>query len=230
MFLIFDLDGTLLDTLADLGESHNLALVERGLDAIPIDDYRYLVGKGLRNLSERTLTLQEESFKNLSKEAQDAAVSQHLARFQVLYHEHLLDKTVPYPGIPELLAQLKDKGLDMAVLSNKADHLTKQLIEHFFPEHPFLFVEGMNEDWPRKPDATFALELCKQFAKNPAETVLIGDTSTDMQTATNAGFIPLGVSWGFRKRAELFEYGAVAVMDSPSELANYIFDLQAPDE
>lgn len=229
MFCIFDLDGTLLDTLADLGNSHNLALQKRGLAAIPLDDYRYLVGKGLRNLSERTLTLQEENFKHLSKDEQAEAVSEHLACFKALYQAHLLDKTVPYPGIAELLEGLKDKGLDSAVLSNKADHLTKQVMAHFFPDYPFLFVEGMNEEWPRKPDATFALELCKQFGKTPAETLLIGDTSTDMQTATNAGFTPIGVSWGFRTRAELFEHGAVAVFDSPAELAAYLFEKQALD-
>lgn len=222
MFCIFDLDGTLLDTLSDLANAHNMALSKRGLMPIDTNRYRFLVGKGLRNLCHQTLSIQDEQYPNLPEEQQTLALEEHLHSFQQIYQEHLMDETVPYAGIYALLDSLKENKIDIAVLSNKADPLTKKLITHFFPNYTFLFIEGMNADWPRKPDAAFVLELCSKYAKSPTETYFIGDTSTDMQTAVNAGFRPIGVSWGFRSREELLEHGAAEVFDTAEELSRYL--------
>ncbi len=222
MFCLFDLDGTLLDTLFDLGNSHNLILKERGLSEISIDEYRYLVGKGLRNLSQAVLKLKDKQFSALSAEEAKAAVEQHLQRFQEVYGEQMLQTTKPYNGIIELLHTLLNAGIESAVLSNKADPFTKVIIAHYFPDYPFLFVEGMNQKWPRKPDASFALKLCKDFGKKPSDTYFIGDTSTDMQTAKNAGFHAVGVTWGFRDRAELLSHGADFIVDTADELSELL--------
>ncbi len=222
MFCIFDLDGTLLDTLQDLADSHNQALLDLGLEALPTDDYRFLVGKGLRNLCLRSLSLQYPAFSELDNSEQERLIEQHLAHFQSIYRRNLMVSTKPYPGIAAMLEQLKKAEIPCAVLSNKADPLTKKLIMHFFKDQNFVFIEGMSEAYPRKPDPTAALAFCAQLGLEPADCYFIGDTSTDMQTATNGGFIALGVSWGFRSREELFENGAVEVFDSPEDLGSYI--------
>lgn len=202
--VIFDLDGTLLDTLKDIADPANETLRAHGYPEHPIDAYRTFVGDGVRVLMERVLPATERA-----PETIDAMVEAMRGR----YREYLHRSTQPYPGIPELINGLAQAGLRLATLSNKLDDLTKDCIAHYFPDAPFHPVIGQSDAFPKKPDPTAALSIAQGWSLRPDHVAFVGDTSTDMQTATGAGMRPLGVAWGFRTREELQEYGAEAVVD-----------------
>lgn len=225
--VMFDLDGTLLDTLEDLAAAHNAALVRRGLEPIPMSEYRYLVGEGLRSLNRKALLRQDAAFAQLSRDEQEEALDAHLQASVAIYRERLWVKTQPYPGIEAMLRRLAAAGIGMGVLSNKADDMTKRLIAHFFPEIDFAFVEGMSARWPRKPDPSLALHCAARGGYAPAQVVFVGDTSTDMQTARAGGFTPFGVSWGFRAADELWANGALRVADRVEALRDMILAFDA---
>jgi phosphoglycolate phosphatase len=207
--IIFDLDGTLLNTLYDLAHAVNYAFYELGFPIHDIEKYKSFVGNGILKLFERALPENERNEKNINLIRQ---------RFIPYYEQHNSDFTEPYEGIPELLTGLQAKGLKIAVASNKYHKATEELIGKFFPEINFVAIFGQREGVPVKPNPTIVFDIL-QKARIPAkETLYVGDSGIDMQTALNAGIIPVGVSWGFRSHDELLKHGAKYILDSPSEL------------
>lgn len=209
--VIFDLDGTLLNTLGDLRGAVNASLALRSLPPRTIEEVRAFVGNGVRNLMKRALP------QSYTEEQIDAA----LADFRMWYAQHLCDETRPYEGILRLLDQLKCRGIHMAVLSNKLDSATKQLIDHYFPGQ-FDIVFGERVGIPRKPDPTSCLEVVDRFALPKDQIVYVGDSGVDMQTAKNAGLFAVGVTWGFRSREILTDNGADALIDYPAQLLDLL--------
>lgn len=205
--VLFDLDGTLADTLADLANAVNHALTTLGLPPHPVPAYRYFVGDGARNLIHRTLPADRQDL-----------LEPALALMRAHYDAHCFDETKLYPGIPELVTALHRRGLKLAVVSNKPDEFTKRMIAHYFPANPFSAVRGHLTGTPLKPDPTAPLQVAAALGIPPAQWLYLGDTNTDMQTAVKAGMYPVGVLWGFRERAELAAAGARRLIAAPSEL------------
>ncbi len=204
---LFDLDGTLLDSLHDIGEAMNHALATQGLPVHPLADYRRFVGEGVRVLVARAVPQGRED----SHEAV-------LASYKAFYAEHLLDHTRPYPGVREVLARLRGEGVKLAVLSNKPDAATRQLVAALLPEVRFGAIYGERAGVPRKPDPTAALGIAAELGVEPGDCAFIGDTAVDMETARAAGMYGVGVTWGFRGVEELQAHGARALAHSSDEL------------
>ena len=204
--ILFDLDGTLVDSLADIGESMNKALAAHGLPTHAIQRYRQFVGEGVEVLTKKATgdhpTLQP-------------AV---LATYRGLYSDNLLGNTVPYTGISELLAALHALPIQLAVLSNKPHGPTQRLVAALFPDVPFRAVYGQRPEVQRKPHPEAALHIAATLGVNPRDCVFVGDSAIDMRTANAADMFAVGVTWGFKSRAELTEFGANAVIDAPHEL------------
>ena len=205
--LIFDLDGTLADTLRDIMDALNHALHERGLPVHDRDAYRQLVGEGARQLVRDALPVEQRD-----------RVDEVLAAYRLRYAEHMLVHSRPYPGIRELLAELQRRRVPLAVLSNKPHEPTVKITSALFPDIRFTGVLGQRTGVPRKPDPTAALELCTALNCAPSEVGFLGDTRIDMQTARSAGMTAIGVQWGFRDAAELQAHGAHHLLAHPSEL------------
>ncbi|MBQ2953373.1 MAG: HAD family hydrolase [Clostridia bacterium] len=204
--VLFDLDGTLTDTLEDIATAMNRALRLHGLPEWPQEAYRYLVGNGARVLAQRCVRDWQE---------QAEAVR---ATYQAYYGDHNLVRTRPYDGVPEMLAGLQRQGLALAVLSNKPDQDTKAVVRHFFPEIPFVVVRGQVEGVPVKPDPAGALAVASQTGIEPGEWLYLGDTAVDMACARAAGMHPVGALWGFRTEKELRDSGAEHLISAPEEL------------
>jgi phosphoglycolate phosphatase len=204
---VFDLDGTLLNTLADLADSGNELLASYGMAPHPEPAFRYFVGNGSRKLMERILP-------GKSPEQIDEA----LARYKAIYEKHLTAKTTPYAGISETLSALKARGVRMAVCTNKHISAAEALIRKYFPADTFDAFEGDRSGVPRKPDPAHVRIVLEKMGVRPEETVYLGDSGVDMQTAVNAGALPVGVLWGFREKDELMENGAQILLSKPSEL------------
>jgi phosphoglycolate phosphatase len=206
---IFDLDGTLLNTLEDLADSMNCVLERNRLPQHEVAAYRYFVGDGIDVLVRRALPFHvagENEFQRFVREMK----SEYAGRW--------LNKTRPYPGILEMLAAGARDGLEMAVLSNKPDEATNEIIKALIPRHPFRIVLGATATRPKKPDPCAALEIASRFAIPSQEFLFIGDTSIDMQTACAAGMFPVGVLWGFRSAEELIAAGARVLLTEPADL------------
>ena len=206
---IFDLDGTLLDTLHDLADSANEALTAAGLPAHPVDAYRTFVGDGINMLVQRIIP---------QARCDDEMVAHVLALYRAAYGRRWNNKTKPYAGLPETLHELSFKPVKIAVLSNKPQKFTELCITHHLPGNPFHIVLGQRENVPRKPDPAGALEIARAFQVAPREVIFIGDTKTDMDTATAAGMRAIGVSWGFRPVEELRAHGAEIILNHPAEI------------
>jgi phosphoglycolate phosphatase len=211
--IIFDLDGTLLDTLADIAEAANRVLVKHGLSAHVLDSYRQFVGEGLRVLFERSLPGEACNEELLAACAED---------FRQAYAECWNVRTRPYDGIVELLSCLVTREVRLAVLSNKPDAFTKACVRGYFPEFPFESVLGQRDGVPRKPDPAGALEIAAAMDVAPDQFLYVGDTAVDMRTALAAGMFPVGVLWGFRPLPELLAGGAQAVIQRPQELLRWL--------
>ncbi len=208
--VLFDLDGTLVDSLADIGESMNEVLREKGLPEHSLGDYRALVGDGVTMLTRRALP---EAWA-----ADEALVATCVARMRQVYGARPCLKTEAYPGVDRLLDGLQARGLALAVLSNKPHDLTVRVVAQVFPGRPFSPVFGERAGVPRKPDPTSAIEVAALLGLAPAEVLYVGDTPTDMRTALAAGMPAVGVLWGFRGEAELRESGAAAVAAHPEQV------------
>ena len=193
--VIFDLDGTLLNTIADLAAGVNHTLAAHDLPQHTIDEYTLMVGNGMRKLVMRALP------RELA--ADDAFVDSILAEFLNYYADHIDVHTKPYPGIPELISTLSAQGYRLAVASNKIQAGAEKLIQEFFPGIPFVAVMGNSPLYPLKPDAAVVEYIMDKAGTDRAHTVMIGDSGTDIQTARNAGIPVIAVSWGFRPRHEL---------------------------
>jgi phosphoglycolate phosphatase len=211
--VIFDLDGTLADTIADLGTSVNRALGRRKLPQHELSAYKIMVGEGFRNLVTRALPEELRS---------ETIIEEMRAEASADYGEHCLDLSRPYPGVVDLLQTLAGRGIACAILSNKPEALTVKCAAGFFPGFPFALVRGETPDFPRKPDPASALDLCRRLGASPAEVLYLGDSGVDMMTAKAAGLVALGALWGFRGEAELRESGADALLAGPLELLNYL--------
>lgn len=210
--VLFDLDGTLLDTLQDLADSANSALRSLGLPIHPVDSYRTFVGDGVDILVRRVLP----------EERRDSnTVGSLKAAFREEYSRRWKDATRPYPGVPELLDALSGRGVILTVLSNKPHAATQAVAGHFFSRWPFAVFWGQRESHPRKPDPAAALEICRAVGVEPGEMLYVGDTNTDMQTARRAGMFAVGALWGFRSREELLASGAQALVSHPAELLRF---------
>jgi phosphoglycolate phosphatase len=217
--VIFDLDGTLADSLNDIGLAMNAVLEELRLPPHPMSAYGQFVGEGAEHLVRRAV---HAASGRDAREPNDALLPAALGDLVVRYRAHYLDlhhaNSVPYPGVPELLRALVQKGLKLAVLSNKRDDFTKLLVRQRFSQVPFVDVRGERDGVPRKPDPTAALEMARSINVRPSAVAFIGDTAIDMGTARNAGMHPVGVLWGFRDRQELEAAGAEHLIAEPGEL------------
>ena len=211
--VIFDLDGTLLDSLEDLADSMNAALGQLDFPTHPIEKYRYFVGDGIRELARRVLPADKLDAKNVDKT---------VTLMSAEYDKRWNIKTRPYPGMKEMLDQLKAAGLPMAVLSNKPDLFTKMMVPELLPFWTFEPVFGARADVPIKPDPQAALEIADMWEISPDKILYVGDTSTDMRTATSAEMYAVGVAWGFRPIEELLQAGACSIIQYPTELLQFL--------
>ncbi len=211
--VMFDLDGTLLDTLTDLANATNRALEDQGFPAHPVSAYRHFVGDGVAKLMERVLPSEcrdpghVEVGGDLMKQAYAACWAQNSA---------------PYPGINGLLDQLSQAHMPMTILSNKPDDFTQAMVKALLPDWDFTMVRGALPNVPIKPDPCAALEMLRQLGVPPSQCLYVGDTNTDMQTAINAGMFPVGVAWGFRDEQELIQSGAKAMLYCPDDLMSML--------
>jgi phosphoglycolate phosphatase len=204
---IFDLDGTLVDSLADIAAAMNHSLTQHGLPTHPVAAYRHYVGEGVMVLVRKATPTGSEEL--------HASV---LAAYRAFYAEHLFDQTRSFPGIPRVLSQLATEDMRLAVLSNKADTFTRRLVEGLLPGVPFTAVYGERPGVPRKPDPTAALALAGELGVAPEDCAFVGDTAVDMDTARNAGMYGVGVTWGFRSAEELRAHGARSLATTADEL------------
>lgn len=207
--VLFDLDGTLLDTLDDLADSGNFALARLGFAAHPREAYKYFVGDGVESLVRRALP---------PDRLDSATVSRCTELVRQAYAERWAQKTRPYPGIPELLDALAARSVRMAVLSNKPDNFTRLCVQRLLPKWPFAAVVGAQPELPRKPDPAGARAIAAQLGLSPGAILYLGDTNTDMQTAVAAGMFPVGALWGFRTADELRASGAQVLIEQPLDL------------
>lgn len=207
--VIFDLDGTLLNTIADLAAATNQALQQEGFPTHETDAYRFFVGNGINKLFERALPEQERTEKNILKIR---------SLFIPYYDVHNADLSRPYPGIPELLAALQQKGIMLGVASNKYQTATQKLIAHYFPNISFVEVLGQREGIPAKPDPSIVNDILAKAGVEREEVLYVGDSNVDMQTAHNAGVTAVGVAWGFRPRTELEALHPAHILEKAEDL------------
>lgn len=211
--VIFDLDGTLLNTIADLAHSTNYALNKLGYPTHEIEKYNFMVGNGIDKLFERALPEEEKSKENVLRVRKE---------FVPYYDIHNADDSRPYPGIPELLSYLQDAGVQIAVASNKYQTATQKLVDHYFPEIHFTAVLGQREGVKVKPDPIIVSDILEIAKVAKEEALYVGDSGVDMQTAANAGVTACGVTWGFRPRTELEEFNPSYIADTAGEIKNLI--------
>ncbi|MDY6826095.1 MAG: HAD family hydrolase [Bacillota bacterium] len=213
--VIFDLDGTLLNTLEDLAFSVNAVLKRFGFPEHEIEAYRYFAGDGIDMLVKRAFPPEKGEKNNFAGLVK--MVNEEYAR---RWPEH----TKPYPGIPPLLGFLEERQIPVAIFSNKPHRFARQTVETLLPEYKFFTVQGLEEGIPRKPDPTGALKIVEQMHLKPEEIVYVGDTNTDMRTAAAGGFYAVGVLWGFRSAAELQKEGAQLLIRKPLQLRDLFRD------
>jgi phosphoglycolate phosphatase len=209
--VIFDLDGTLLDTIDDLADAMNAALTAHGLPQRPdVNEHKYMVGDGVLNYVLRALPEDRRGDRRL--------VEALTKTYRANYFAGWKNKTRPYDGVIELVDALRNRGIRLAVLSNKPDDTTKLTVRQFVgPEH-FDLVRGATEGVPLKPDPAAALAIANELGISPEQFAYVGDTATDMKTAVNAGMYPIGALWGFRKADELLAAGAAALAEKPIDV------------
>lgn len=211
--VIFDLDGTLLDTIADLAAAANHALQALGYPTHPVETIRTFVGNGVSKLLERALPEGERT---------DGNVQRMRSVFMPYYDAHNADLSAPYPGIAALLEALQGRGIGVAVASNKYQSATEKLVRHYFPAIRFTEVLGQREGIAVKPDPGIVHDILRKADIPARQALYVGDSGVDMQTARNAGVDAVGVSWGFRPRAELEEYHPRGIIGKAEELLAFI--------
>lgn len=205
--VIFDLDGTLLNTIADLGNACNHALRELGYSEHALLTYNYMVGNGVRKLVERA-----------EPDADPKTVDRLLSIFREYYDEHCMDHTVPYPGIPDMLHTLDSRGVSIAVASNKYQAAAERIVRHYFPDIPFVAIMGQVEGRPTKPDPSIIFSILNEHPTPKNNVLYGGDSGVDMETARRACIESVGVSWGFRPVSELRAAYADHIVSSTPEL------------
>lgn len=207
--IIFDLDGTLLDTLKDLAFSVNAVLKEKGFSEHPVDAYRYFVGDGIEALVRRAFP---------DHIIDDAYLPDLVKAVKEEYSKKWADHTRPYPGIEEMLDYFEAQEIPKGIFSNKPHEFTTLTVETLLPRWYFAAVQGIEGGVPKKPDPTGALRLADLIGADPGEIVYLGDTATDMKTATAGNFYPVGALWGFRSADELLEAGAKMLAETPQDV------------
>ena len=207
---IFDLDGTLINSLYDLADAMNYALRKNNFPTHDREKYRFMVGSGISVLADRAMVVPEGTDSDIKKSI--------LSDFDEYYHLHNTDLTRPYNGIPELLKALQAKGIQCAVLSNKPDKFAAGIVNSLFPAGTFSAIWGKRDDYPRKPDPASVLAIISELNVTPDNCLYIGDSNVDIQTAKNANLRNVGVSWGFRPVSELLEAGADFIAEIPSDI------------
>jgi len=210
---IFDMDGTLIDTLEDLADSMNIVLKRFGFPEHEVSAYRFFVGSGMEELVKRALPEDKRT---------PEIIKQGLQAMRDEYKKRWKNKSHLYEGIEELLDGLKAADLKLAILSNKPDDFTRQFTDWFLSKWSFDLVVGARPNVPKKPDPTAAIEIARHFGVLTEEVCYFGDTSIDMQTASAAGMYPVGVLWGFRSAEELIESGAKMLLTKPSVLVDWL--------
>ena len=208
---IFDMDGTLTDTLEDLYDSVNEMLAHYGFPLRTLDEVRQFVGNGARKLMIRALPADKADF-----------VDTALAYYDGCYARNCLNKVKPYAGIPELLAALEAKKIPLGICTNKQHFAAVDIAEKVLAPIKFSAVSGDEPNQPRKPDPTRALAIAKKIRVAAEDVAYFGDTAVDIQTALNAGFLAVGVTWGFRPRSELVDSGAQVIVETPQEILERI--------
>jgi phosphoglycolate phosphatase len=211
--IIFDLDGTLIDSLEDIADCANTVLRDYGLTVHPKEDYRFYVGDGLTTLVHRIAPVGTPE--SLLADLRDGFVR--------TYEDNWHRATKPYPGIDEMLIAIQKKNCKLAILSNKPDAFTKLCADHFFPHISFLEVWGQKAGLAKKPAPDAALLIARKCGSAPQHCVFVGDTSVDMRTGRAASMSAVGVSWGFREVAELEAAGADTIITKPEQLIAYVF-------
>lgn len=211
--IIFDLDGTLLDTLEDLGNAVNRVLSTNGFPTHEIDAYRYFVGDGVATLITKALPIENRN---------DETIRDCSAGLRKDYAINWNVRTKPYDGIVETLKSLKTRGLKISILSNKPHKYTKLCVDGFFPNIAFDLVLGQKDTVPQKPDPAGALQIAGELDIPPSDFIYLGDTAVDMKTATTAGMFPVGVLWGFRQAEELLGSGAKILINHPMEIMDLL--------
>ena len=211
--VLFDLDGTLLNTIDDLADAGNWVCTQNNWPTFSVEQFKHMVGNGIPKLVERFSPA-------------DARTPEHLAatlaQFTARYDAHKEDKTAPYPGIAQLLKDLKAEGIQCAVFSNKADPLCGKIIAHYFGTGCFAAVRGSRPGVPTKPDPAGLYALMGEIGADRAATLFVGDSDVDILTGHNAHLPAMGALWGFRGRAELTQAGADALAEVPGDILNYI--------
>lgn len=205
--VIFDLDGTLLNTIADLGNACNHALKSMGFSPHPLSAYNYMVGNGVRKLMERA-----------EPDATSETIDDLLRHFREYYDEHCTDLTQPYPGIPELLRTLRDHGIRVAVTSNKYQKAVDKIIAHYFGDIEFAAILGEVPTRPKKPDPSIVFEALSICPTPKKDVLYVGDSAVDMETARRACVESAGVTWGFRPVSELRTAFADHIVSDPAEI------------
>ncbi len=211
--VIFDLDGTLLNTIEDLGHAANHALEQHGFATHTIASYRFFVGNGVKRLITRVLPEEHRS---------DEVVAALLRDFKAYYDEHCCEFTKPYNGIAELLQDLHDRDVRCAVASNKYQSATEAIIAHYFPGVEFVAVEGQREGVNPKPDPSSVFAILARARTPKAEVLYVGDSGVDMETARRACIDSAGVTWGFRPEKELVEYHAGTIVHRPIDILDLL--------
>jgi phosphoglycolate phosphatase len=210
--VMFDLDGTLVDTIADIAAAMNLVLERNGYPQHPAAAYRTMVGSGLRELVRRATAPEEADVDRLAVELHEA------------YRQHPVGLAEVYPGIAELLSELRRRGVVCTVLSNKADDLVRTIVSTLFEPDAFRVVRGMRDDVPGKPDPAGAHAVLTETGIAAEQTLYLGDSDVDMETARRAGMLAVGAAWGFRGAEELRAAGADVIVDRPLEVLGHFGD------
>ena len=210
--VIFDLDGTLVNSLEDIADAMNKVLQDLDFPTHGYDDYQYFIGSGLRNLVGKSLPETHNDEDQIER-------CYHL--MIEVYRDNCTNQTKPYNGIVELLDELKSRNIKLSVFSNKADALTKEITEFLFPGY-FSPIVGLSVESLKKPNPFEAVEISKSLGLKPEEMIIVGDSGIDMQTATNANMYAVGVIWGYRPKEELIENGAKHILSHPLDLISIL--------
>ena len=210
-YVIFDLDGTLLNTIDDLADTGNHVCALHGWPAHSVEEYKHMVGNGIPKLVERFAPAGTDQ----------PTLDQAFEEFMAWYGVHKEDKTAPYPGMNEAALRLKEAGVSIAVLSNKADEMAGPVVEHYYPG-VFPLVQGALSGVPTKPDPTLLHKLMERMGAKPEQTLFVGDSNVDIRTAKNGNLTSCGVLWGFRSRQELEDEGAGYLAETPAELIKVV--------
>lgn len=211
---IFDLDGTLTDSLRDLADSMNYAIQKHGFAPRPTGEYRYMVGNGISVLADRAAGLDKNSNPDVKRKI--------LEDFGEYYELHKLDNTRPFDGMSELIRKLKELGIKLAVNSNKNDNFTYDIVTTLFGKDCFSDIRGKRDGVNAKPDPSAALSIIENAGVKKEECIYIGDSNVDIRTAKNAGIKSIGVCWGFRTKEELMQEGADYIAEIPEDILKFI--------